>query len=381
MAGLGLPRDLAGYRVLDIGCNEGFFAIECKRRGAAEVIGIDKSDNAIEIAKTRAGDIDFRRQSWAHLPEGPFDLILLLSTLHYERSPQDLLRRIADNLSTEGLLILECGATQEQHNTIRWTQRKGVVHHPTLNLLKTQWLKPFSFSQLGRSVDQPGDPVPRWVFHCTPRKPIVLLVDGPSGVGKTTFVHQLMHQDVMELRVDGVLARLREMKNANTPLLKLVAELHSEGVTSTSRVVSSIREASLQEEFADVIAAHLRHDQPLTIVEGYGLDGDVRHRIAEQVEGIATVWVAQSEHLAPEHDSELRDRAQKYYRYMRQARRERDRLRSDSTDRESVATPISNARADEELETLKWKYDRLRSRRSVRFALALADAAGRMLRR
>ena len=37
----GLPADMSGMRVLDIGNAEGFFSFEAERRGAAEVIGIE----------------------------------------------------------------------------------------------------------------------------------------------------------------------------------------------------------------------------------------------------------------------------------------------------------------------------------------------------
>jgi len=37
----GLPADMTGMRVLDIGNAEGFFSFEAERRGAAEVIGIE----------------------------------------------------------------------------------------------------------------------------------------------------------------------------------------------------------------------------------------------------------------------------------------------------------------------------------------------------
>src|SRR2546430_1194284 len=37
----GLPEDMTGMRVLDIGCAEGFFSFEAERRGAREVVAID----------------------------------------------------------------------------------------------------------------------------------------------------------------------------------------------------------------------------------------------------------------------------------------------------------------------------------------------------
>ena len=42
--------DLRGLTVLDIGCNSGFFSLECKRRGAARVVGIDVNHGTVEFA-------------------------------------------------------------------------------------------------------------------------------------------------------------------------------------------------------------------------------------------------------------------------------------------------------------------------------------------
>ena len=43
--------DIKGKRVLDIGCNEGFFSLKLKELGAREVIGIDADELRIEKAK------------------------------------------------------------------------------------------------------------------------------------------------------------------------------------------------------------------------------------------------------------------------------------------------------------------------------------------
>lgn len=43
----GLPQDLTGQRVLDIGCAEGFFSFEAERRGAKEVVAIDSFPDSV----------------------------------------------------------------------------------------------------------------------------------------------------------------------------------------------------------------------------------------------------------------------------------------------------------------------------------------------
>src|SRR5688572_29489501 len=43
---MGLPRDCAGMRVLDIGCRDGFFSFEMERR-KARVVGLDYADPTV----------------------------------------------------------------------------------------------------------------------------------------------------------------------------------------------------------------------------------------------------------------------------------------------------------------------------------------------
>nr|WP_225938822.1 class I SAM-dependent methyltransferase [Kovacikia minuta] len=50
---LALCEPIAGLRVLDLGCGEGYCSRELRRRGAREVLGIDLSDGMIAAAQTQ----------------------------------------------------------------------------------------------------------------------------------------------------------------------------------------------------------------------------------------------------------------------------------------------------------------------------------------
>ena len=113
-----LPSSLAGTRVLDIGCNEGFFCNEAIQRGAATVTGIDVLMSNIDCArKLMRPRIRFIHQSWAQLPAGEFDLILWMSTMHYERNPRMVLDQIRDRLAKDGLFIFEGGVVDGDAST------------------------------------------------------------------------------------------------------------------------------------------------------------------------------------------------------------------------------------------------------------------------
>lgn len=89
---LGLPADMTGKRVLDIGAWDEFFTFEAERRGAAEVVALDhveKSATGFDIAARALGS----QAQWAvrniyHLdPEdlGRFDIVLCLGVIYHLR--------------------------------------------------------------------------------------------------------------------------------------------------------------------------------------------------------------------------------------------------------------------------------------------------------
>jgi tRNA (mo5U34)-methyltransferase len=89
-----LPPDLRGWRVLDIGCNAGFYSFELARRGA-EVTGIDVEPLFLRQAEWAAREygledrVTFRRMQvydLAHDAEG-YDLVLFMGVLYHLRYP------------------------------------------------------------------------------------------------------------------------------------------------------------------------------------------------------------------------------------------------------------------------------------------------------
>ena len=116
-----VPEDLSGWSVLDVGCNEGFFAIEAKKRGAARVLGIDKRSEAaarFSLVKEFLGcDIEFRVMDVYDVSQEtvePADMVLFLSVLHHLKHPQLALDKIASVTTKVAIMEVpvidtECG--------------------------------------------------------------------------------------------------------------------------------------------------------------------------------------------------------------------------------------------------------------------------------
>ncbi|MGZ5774572.1 MAG: TIGR04290 family methyltransferase [Ramlibacter sp.] len=98
-----LPQDLHGWRVLDVGCNAGFYSFELARRGAS-VLAIDVEELYLNQARWAAGvlgldkQVEFRHMGVyevAQLAES-FDLVWFMGVFYHLRYPMlalDLLAR------------------------------------------------------------------------------------------------------------------------------------------------------------------------------------------------------------------------------------------------------------------------------------------------
>jgi tRNA (mo5U34)-methyltransferase len=101
-----LPRDMTGWRVLDIGCNAGFYSFELARRGG-DVLGIDINSHYLAQARWAADRLGLtnvrfaRRQLYELDPAEHFDLILFLGVFYHLRYPMlalDFLARLRPQL-------------------------------------------------------------------------------------------------------------------------------------------------------------------------------------------------------------------------------------------------------------------------------------------
>jgi tRNA (mo5U34)-methyltransferase len=93
---------LQGRRVIDVGCNEGYFSIEARRAGADSVLAIDRNPYRVEkarfVVRTVGVDgVDVREADALALgPEvGHFDLALCLGLLHRVSDPFRLVAAVA----------------------------------------------------------------------------------------------------------------------------------------------------------------------------------------------------------------------------------------------------------------------------------------------
>lgn len=285
LSSLHLPYRMEGKSVLDLGCNEGFFCIDALARGASRVVGIDASPDFIKLAKSRNSQCEYICGSWWDMPDEKFDFVYLLSAIHYEADQKQLLDRIADHLADNGLLFLECGidTTIAGQAWVSVQRGDGVFRFPTREMLVENLLASYYVRFIGQSVNQPGDPVKRYVFHCAPKKPVCILVKGEPNSGKTVISTVLAgNSRAVRFSIDDWIGHIRNSwynlpeDNAIFAKISTKCDLNYinkfiDGLTGEEAV-----------DFADALFSALPLNAPCMLLEGYALNReDISGRLYE----------------------------------------------------------------------------------------------------
>lgn len=116
-----------GRRVLDVACGEGYGAWLMHQWGAAQVVGIDISQDAIHIAERHFGaaGILFEQRDALTLDSVPgfddgFDIVVSFETIEHVDQPRRLLEVLKNLVAPGGVLLVSCpnGAIEERmgHN-------------------------------------------------------------------------------------------------------------------------------------------------------------------------------------------------------------------------------------------------------------------------
>ena len=105
-----LLPDLAGKRVLDLGCGFGWHCRYAREHGAGSVVGVDLSEKMLARAKATTDDpaIEYRRAAMEDIdfPAGAFDVVISSLALHYVERLDLVSQKIHNCLRPGGAFIL-----------------------------------------------------------------------------------------------------------------------------------------------------------------------------------------------------------------------------------------------------------------------------------
>lgn len=289
---LHIPKDLTGARFLDVGCNEGFFCNVALERGAERVVGIDFFKPSLDTAREIYPDpkIEFRLQRWDALPDEKFDIILWASSMHYERDPARILLNMYDRLTPSGMVILECGVepglTREM---VRVNRHSDAQWYPTEEFLTEELLRPFAARRVAWPETTEGDPIPRSVYHCQRRLPVVMLMRGQSHQGKSVITQNLKASATKLILLDLFLYRIRVSKFHATALDQYVRDNYA--ADNLTALYEGIDAAGLTDEFAACLAEGVAPSDRTVLMDGAMTDAQ-GEALAKALRGKAIIWDA-----------------------------------------------------------------------------------------
>lgn len=136
---IGMPDDLTGMRVLDIGARDGFFTFESERRGAREVIALDNEPPhrtgfsiAARLLGSKATYVTENVYSLNPEEYGSFDVVLFLGVIYHLRHPLLALDRIYDVCEPDATLLVETHMIDEGFVDAAGNWHRLADFHPDL---------------------------------------------------------------------------------------------------------------------------------------------------------------------------------------------------------------------------------------------------------
>lgn len=132
---LGLPANLTGKTVLDVGCSDGLFSFECERRGAKSICAIDNWSGgkvtspkgfttAHQLLRSKVNYFEADLLALDTDALGQFDIVLCLGVVYHLHHPLLGLEQLAK--LTRGTLYLESEVVSGDISTMQFV--KGAYH-------------------------------------------------------------------------------------------------------------------------------------------------------------------------------------------------------------------------------------------------------------
>ena len=109
---LSAKKFVNGKKVLDAACGEGYGSFLMKRWGASEVIGVDISEDALNVAQKKfAGEgISFINHTVEVLPfeDDSFDVVVSYETVEHLDYPEKFLAELKRVVKNDGMVLVSC---------------------------------------------------------------------------------------------------------------------------------------------------------------------------------------------------------------------------------------------------------------------------------
>lgn len=202
------------------------------------------------------------------MPPGKFDVIFLLSAIHYASDQEFLIDNIMNNhIERDGILVLEIGII-DNFNPPEWLEiDRGIDKRLFANwMMIDKILSKYAWKIVSASAKQKGDPTERFAIHIRNKKNYAILLTKPSGYGKTAISRSIFSQEISVVSLDTVVLKIFNKEIFVSNLLYTAIAFNFSRVTLFN-TYKTIGELSLYGELLDAALQEQKYSS--VAIDGY----------------------------------------------------------------------------------------------------------------
>ncbi len=308
---LRLPSNLAGKRLLLVGCDKADLCAELLKRDVSRVISADLYQETSERARINpANGAEYIWRDFDNSTAETFDIVIVSDIINSSPNQALVLQNLHTVLAHDGLLVLEYRMLDVSGKELHSIREDGRTQwFATRELLLHTYLQDFASRLVRLPKEKRSDQNPRrYVLHCRKRLPIVLLISGDTTTGKTVLASEFEATASQVLYVDSMIFEIIRGHSQKHPhaisiqqrvgetALRLSGEQKdTNGDAPHVAVAKEIfrlldADDTLASELVNAICQNMALESRMIVLEGMALTDRVNRQLHERLDGKAVVW-------------------------------------------------------------------------------------------
>lgn len=285
-----IGKELKDKEILNIASDTESLSSAAHDLGALKAAGIElfppdsPEDDALNALEKHLFDcID-------EISDHNYDVIYYQANFKHNLNYSNVFEKLHHLLKNDGLLVVECDwlIKKAKSKVKDFEQFRSL---PTKDIVINKYLESYAVRVVNTDANHAHKLVRHVALICHKRKPIVIIIRGQSGDGKTVLGDELSKLDCQLIKTDSIVRRICRSDQFSYKVEGLIKEKHYQYNRNIGRVIDDVdHNPELVKELAEIIFNQVDLKKRIVVIEGYALTENVMEVLGAKLDKVSITW-------------------------------------------------------------------------------------------